>query len=268
MSTERDLIEQLKGCPETEILAVLSASGVGGARGRDEPWMVRITFAGWRPAGGSFRKTEMVVRKEVSDSELRALQSAMKPYDVVRIRGRFAEESCVSGSPQALLGTFVGIDRSDPELNAYALELQEPVTFVDPQFGLFTLDRRVNWYEATPVWCGNSVRLTITAGIRDEMERSLAVARQLWAQEAEWQRRITAYATQELLGLKNESWLNEDGPEVTEEEFARRMVVDAISVQADGSFEFWHDDDDLFLGHAIMVSGDLKDGPKNAGIHG
>ena len=271
MSLVQDLIKQLEISPEAEILGIVDAGGMGGTgagpSGDNIQWTLLITLSGWKPFGGELRKSEMTVRKLVPEAEMRTFMGVMNPYDVVRVKARWSENN-VFGSPQALLTEFVGKDDSDAELNSHALKLQEPVTFADPQFGLFTLDRRVNWYEATPDWCGATIRLTIPAGATDDMEKSLAVARQLWADQENWQRKITTCATKELLGLKNGTWLDEDEEELSEEDFVRRMVLESISVEANGSFEFWNDDGDLFLGHSIMVSGNLTDGPKDAGIHG
>ena len=271
MSTEQELIKQLEDCREAEIVGVVSASGVGavgtGGPRKRARWTALITLTGWRLVGEEMRKSEMVVRKEMSDRELRVLQGSMDAYDVVRIRARFTEHS-VFGTPQALLSRFIGRDRSDSELNAYALKLQELVTFLDPQFGLLTLDRRLDWYEATPEWCGNAIRLWIPAKPADAVEKSLGVARRLWTEQEEWQRRITAFAIAELLALKNDTWLDEGEAEIGEADFARRMVLESVSVKEDGTFEFWHNDGELFWGHSIMVSGNLADGPTDAGIHG
>lgn len=269
MSLEQDLIKQLEGSPEAEILGVVGASGVSGAGGgpSGHQWTVLITLSGWKPRGGKLRKSEITVRKLVPEAAIRTFMAAMDSYDVVCFRARWSEDN-VFGSPQALFTEFVGKDDSDSELNSYAQKLQEPVTFADPQFGLFTLDRRVNWYEASPDWCGSSVCLTITASAPEDVEKSLAVARRLWADQEDWQRKITDFATKELFGLKNESWLDEDEPEVSKEEFARKMALESISVKADESFEFWHDDGDLFWGHSIKVSGSLRDGPQDANIEG
>jgi len=210
------------------------------------------------------KTAELTVRKEVSQIELKELQSAIKPYLVVRVRARLAENS-VFGSPQALLVNFVGKDTSDSELNAYAIKLQEPVTIKDPLFGLFKLDRRVNWYESNPDWCGRTIRLTVPAL---EAEASLNVARQLWSDQNGWHQKVFDCAVKELLKLKNDSWLNENEPELTKSEFIRRMALESISVAADGSFDFWHNDGDLFWGHSIRVSGNLTEGPTHAGIEG
>ena len=112
------------------------------------------------------------------------------------------------------------------------------------------------------------VRLTIDTNNSEAEEKSLAAARSLWASRREWQQEVTDYAIGQLLQLKNESWLREDETQLTAEEFAKNMVLEAISTRPGGSFEFWHNDGDLFWGHSIMVSGNLADGPKHAGIEG
>jgi hypothetical protein len=265
------LIKQLEASPEAEILGVVAAGGVSGrgigGSGNNIQWTVQITLSGWKPIGGELRKSEMTVRKLVPEAAIRTFMAAMDPYDVVRVRARWSEDN-VFGSPEALLTEFIGRDDSDLELNSHALMLQEPVTFTDPQFGVFTLNRRVDWYEANPEWCGSPVCLTIPASAADIIQKLLAVGRRLWTEQEEWQRKVTTCAVNELLKLKNDSWLSEGESEVSAGEFARRMVLESISLIGDGSFEFWHDDGDLFWGHAIMVSGNLTDGPNDAGIHG
>src|SRR3954467_7230172 len=93
-------------------------------------------------------------------------------------------------------------------------------------------------------------------------------ARTLWAQQGDWNRRIRELATRELLDLKNSNWLAEDEPVITADDFTDRMRLESISVNGDGSFEFFHDDGDLFWGHTIIVGGNLRDGPTSAQIAG
>ena len=271
MSSEQELIKEMEASPEGEIIGVVGVRGVSGVlasgSGGNALWSARFGLSGWKLLGGELRTSELMVLRVVPHVELRALSAAMRPYDVVRVRARWSEHN-VLGSSQALLVEFIGKYDSDSELNAYALKLQEPVTFMDWQFGLFTLNRRVDWYEALPDWCDGSVRLRISAAMPDEMEKSIEVARQLWSEQEEWQQKIATCAAKGLLQLKNDTWLDEDEQELTEEDFANRMTLESISVKSDGTFEFWHDDGDLFLGHAIMVSGNLTDGPTNAAMHG
>jgi hypothetical protein len=271
MRLKHDLFKQLEALPESEILGVVSADGVSrlgtGPSSVDIQWTVAITVSGWKPFGGKLRKSELTVSRSVPEAAVLTAIPAVNPYDVLRVRVRWPEDK-VSDSPRALLIEVIGREDSDFELNSYASELQEPVTFEDPQFGLFTLDRGLDWYAATPDWCGGTIQLTIPASAPGELEKSLMVARRLWAEQEDWQRKTASCAVNELLRLKNASWLGEDEDEVNEEEFAQRMVLESISVEADGSFQFWHDDGELFLGHSIMVRGNLTNGPTDAGIHG
>lgn len=271
MSREDDLMRQLADSPETEILGVVAPGGVsgvgGGPSGDQIQWTLLITLSGWKPSGGEFRDSEMTVRKLVQEPEIRNYMAAMNSYDVVRLRARWSEINAMN-STQALLIEFLGKDTSSIELNAHSLKLQESVTFEDGLFGTFTLNRRVDWYEAAPTWCGNVIGLSIPSKSQDEIEKSLQVARCLWADQTEWQRKISMFAIKELLELKNGTWLSEGEEELTAEEFSRRMTLESITIESDGSFEFWHDDGDLFWGHSIMVSGDIASGIKEAGIHG
>lgn len=278
MSLEQDLLEQrersekllkeLENFPETEITGVVGASSVGGCFSRgDDLWTLRFSFSGWKELGGCLQKSELAICKRVPEGKIAFFQNRMDPYDVVRIRARLCKESFL-GSPQALLLDLIGRDDSDAELSAYAKELKEPVTFLDPQFGVFTLDRRVDLYEAVSDWEGRPVHLFICAADSESSAKALGVARSLWAARDQWQERITGCAVEKLLGLKNEHWLAEGESPVTGQEFAKRMTVGEISVEADGSFEFFHGDGNLFWGHCITVRGNLTDGPKDAEIAG
>ncbi len=100
------------------------------------------------------------------------------------------------------------------------------------------------------------------------IDPALQVARALWKDQEQWARRIEDYAVQELLRLKNESWLDAEEVELTADQFKARMTLESITVEPDGSFDFWHDDGDLFCGHSIQVSGNLSEGPTDADIPG
>jgi hypothetical protein len=52
------------------------------------------------------------------------------------------------------------------------------------------------------------------------------------------------------------------------EEFKARMALESVTVEADGSFQFWYGDGDLFWGHSIQVSGNLAEGPTDASLAG
>jgi hypothetical protein len=201
----------------------------------------------------------------VTDEELKTFQDMIVPYEVIRIKARVVVDS-VLGSPQALLEAYEGRESSDPELSQSAEQLQKPVTFEDPLLGTFTLDRRVDWFTGQVVWDGESISLNLSESTK--LESALRTAHALWRNQGEWNQRVRNFAVEQLLPLKNDTWLDEGEGELTPDEFRERMTLESITVNADGSFDFWHDDGDLFWGHSIQISGNLAEGPMDADIPG
>lgn len=267
-ATEQRLLKQLAAAPLVDVLGVLSASGVAGGWSRgDTLWTLLFSFASWRIAGGPLRTQELTVRRKVREKEIDKYRKLIKPDVVTRIRARVVEES-VFGRPEALLVKVVGRDKSDAELNAEVTRLQQPVTIEDKTFGTFTLDRIVDWYEGKATWNGRKVRLALSAREPADIERALRVARTLWRAQKSWRAKVLAYAVRQLLPLKNDSWLGDRQRPLTAKQFQARMKLESITVSPDGSFEFWHNDGDLFWGHSIQISGSLAKGLYDADIPG
>ena len=166
----------------------------------------------------------------------------------------------------------MGVTDSDHKLSELAFELQQPKTIQDDAFGTLVFDKSVGWYETDVAWGTVGIRLYATPDDDDDDDgsvmASLDVAKALWQEQVTWNRRIRAYAIQELLPLKNESWLEDDEDALTPEAFEARMTLESITVYPDGSFDFEHDDGNLFLGHSIQVCGNLSEGPNDADIPG
>ena len=77
------------------------------------------------------------------------------------------------------------------------------------------------------------------------------------------------FAAEKLTELAND-WLEESDEEVeeiTEQEFAKRISISEISIEDDGMTLFYYDDD-MFLGHIIMISVDENGELKSANIAG
>jgi hypothetical protein len=263
---QRRSFEQLASAPISDVLAVVGANGPGAGRSRGEDlWTMSVTFEGWRVDGGQIQKRPLEVYRKVTDEELKTLQDLILPYEVIRVQARVVIDSTL-GRPDALLEAFVGRESSDTELNHFAEQLQMPVTFEDPLLGTFTLNRRVNWFTGQVVWAGETISLNLSGSA--DAQKALETAHALWQNQAEWNRRVRTFAVEELLPLKNDSWLDEGEAQLTPDEFEDRMTLESITVNADGSFDFWHNDGDLFWGHSIQISGSLSKGTTHADIPG
>jgi hypothetical protein len=150
----------------------------------------------------------------------------------------------------------------------HGVESRDVGAVEDDVLGVFVLDRSVNWFEGTPLWNGRRISLDLKVGEHADVKTSLQVARELWKLEKTWNAKVLDYAASKLLKLKNDSWLSDGEASLSAGEFKKKMTLESITVSPNGDFEFWFNDGDLFWGHSIMVSGSLKDGFKDAGIHG
>lgn len=88
------------------------------------------------------------------------------------------------------------------------------------------------------------------------------------------QNKFRAFAAEKLTELANdwqdEGYGDEDGEDlaaITEESFAGRIVISELSIDAEGDYEVYYDDD-MFWGHVIIVNGSVDGGMEDACIAG
>lgn len=261
------IADQLACRPIEDVVGLVDATGKCGWPEEDDQWTLSFTLQCWKVPPGPLKTKPLSVKLTTAREKHDELWNRVDPYAVVRIRARVVEESVV-GTAQAQLTEFFGLDSSDPELNQAAADLQKPVVHRDHQFGEFTLDRRVDWYTAETKWNRAVVALNLSLDESGKLDSALQIARALWKDQTRWTKRIEDYAVQELLPLKNESWLGDDEVELTADQFKKRMTLESVTVGPDGTFDFWHSDGDLFWGHSIQISGSLSEGPICADIPG
>jgi hypothetical protein len=262
--------EQLAVSPIVDVLGVVSPGAVGVGQSAGEGLSTfSLTLDPWRFPRGKLQAMVLYVRGVVTNEDLSRFQRTLRPYSVIRLKARVGVHP--GGFPDALLEAVVGLDGSDAEMNQKAAELQRPTTFNDPVLGTFILNREFDWFEAQVTWRGTPIRLylqpTQCVTESNELENTLKIARALWNDQEMWDLRIRDYTVQEMLAMKNGTWLAEDEVAVTAEQFEDRMTLES-TIYPDGRFEFLYDDGDLFWGHTIHVAGDIVNGPNDAGIQG
>lgn len=263
----QEFLRRIAHVREQDIIGLVDADGAGGAsKGASGPWNLVVHLAAWKDPAGTIHREEMRVEIPVSEQVLRPQMDAIKAYSILGLRLRIAEHP--SGRTQGAGSALPVTGARDDALSRIASELQKPVVISDPVFGDFTLHRSLDLFRGEATWARKPVELDLSADEHAEAERCLGVARALWDDQPSWTSRIADYAVAQLLELKNESWLDEGEPPATPESFKSRMNLESVTVYPDGAFEFWHDDGDLFWGHAIMVSGSLAEGPTDVEISG
>ena len=175
------------------------------------------------------------------------------------------------------ISEIVNAHEDCPELQAVLDEYHKPVVIQDQVLGELTLDKDYDTFEGEIQWCGKDVSLSleVNAESKPSWTRARSAAKKLLADCKTWDKAMRDFAAKNLTGLAN-NWLSQDeesarDPEtapITEEEFAQRILLTEVSVSPGGRFTAYYNDDDMFWGHAVEVSGSLKKGITYANLAG
>ena len=130
---------------------------------------------------------------------------------------------------------------------------------VDELLGTLAWDDNLNWYRGEVRAAGASFELSLHPDEGTDASGALSRAKQIVKEYERYRTMAADYAVDGLLGLKNDTWLEDGEKELSADEFKAKMVLEAITVEADGDVTFWHHDGDLFWGHSIQVCIDAMD---------
>lgn len=248
------------GAEVTEIVGVVSFGGQGGWSKCKDYEVHCFEFAAWRRDTEPLHQTTLTILRPVSaDGESFGDYPAGSMH---RIRVLLATDQT-----RAVFAAHVASDVVDHELEAIGAELAKPVTIETERYGVLTLDRRINWFDGEVDWNGSVIALRIEPDHNLDPSQGLKVADELFSNSAAWSQKVNDFAVQEKLELAHD-WQDDDTVPITAEEFLERMTLESISIMSDGSFDFWHDDGDLFYGHSIQISGSLREGLTDSDIPG
>ena len=123
----------------------------------------------------------------------------------------------------------------------------------DAKLGRLEYDNRVRWYSATLNTPHGDIKIYIDAQQEPDLTLAISHARQLATSLPIYEALAKEYAVEDLLVLKNESWLEDGEDPLDPQSFKSRMTLTSAVVSADGEICLYHDDGDLFWGHTIQV---------------
>jgi hypothetical protein len=252
-----------------EIIGVVQPPGPGGAKnGTEELWSLVFSVHPWKREGGLLDSRQLrLVQNGLTHDQLRLRIASIKPYTVLRARVRLFEPR-----PNMLLSAEVLDIRNhndpDAELHALASEQQKPIVFAHPLFGQLTLDRGVTAFQAKLTVAGEPMEVSIDAEGEAPDPAALAIAERFWKDQADWDHRLREFAAAQLIGLKNDTWLQEDEEPLTEAEFINKLTANSMGFDPPDAFTIYYNDGDIFWGHSIEIRGTLSNGPQSAHIAG
>ncbi len=162
-------------------------------------------------------------------------------------------------------------DCEDARLNEVFAEYCRPRT-LELVGAEFRFIRESDWYLGDVQWNGEEcgVILHTDDGKFACADTAAAAFEKIYASCTEWDKKAREYAAKEMTENAND-WADQGDEEnhiITRAEFARRIGTPNISVFNDGSFEFVYEDDEMFGGHLVVVSGTLDEGFSEVNLEG
>lgn len=270
---------------QTRELLVLTGEYVGGAGG--------VAEGLWSPSAGILGYVDLetgetvesegclnwLAREEDKDGWIYHL----KDLTIYHIKCRKIKPEKVMKNAQPrffnnfMLTEVVEREVENPALSKILEKYKEVVVIEDGDCGTFTLERYFNWFEGTVDWLGEDCHVTLECDEENgtTADQALAQFKNIYANLKEWDQKFRAFAAEELTENANdwqdEGYDDEDGEAlaaITEEFFAGRIVISEFSIDAEGDYEAYYDDDDMFWGHVIIVNGSVEGGIEDAYIAG
>jgi len=199
--------------------------------------------------------------------KIRSIDTKVKgiePLSIVQISGK---EYTQYNQNRIRLNKLLKSNIKNERLGKILAKRKEPVIYESSTLGKFELDRRLDWFEGETDWNGRLIDVCLI-GEHDELDSIEKKAVLIVQNHQDWDTYIKEKICEELLSLKNETWLDEDEKPLTADEFISRIYLESINLNDTDEFQMSFNDGDIFWGHAITVETDLKKNIEDIGIEG
>jgi len=259
---------------EEKEFVVVVISGVSGSKSHiDTCWTMSVDFLAYECEGEIFEERGFLCWL-ASDEERKNKFSKFEKDTIYRIKARKLKEKQTGRYRNRLFVTqILDWNVAAPALEEILAKYKEPVTVNDDILGLLTLDKE--YFElGCEIQFGKNENVHISMDIDEEDESSwtepINIARKLVLSAEKLDMDIRKFAAEKLTDNAND-WqdnLEEDIPDMTPEQFAKRLTMEELHVEDDGSYTVYYDDDDMFFGHIVVVDADIDTGFKDTYIEG
>ena len=224
---------------------------------------------------GELHKEEGRIEFPVIDKEEPPFQFEEESIYKLRVREKLPEEvpeGVLPSKNHFLVLKVLEKNAVCPELEEILIEYRKPVVLQDDVLGELIYDKQLKSFEGNIAWLRG--RIDISLSVDKDNKSGITKAKKLLKtmvlEQEKWDADMRAFAAGKLTKLACE-WAEseEEAASITEDSFAKRISLSLLWVTAGGSFTAYLDDDDeLFFGHSIAVSGSSKKGLLSADIEG
>lgn len=124
----------------------------------------------------------------------------------------------------------------------------------NPVLGNLFYNAKLDCYEGEINLGEASIRLILELEDESLIENSLSKAVNVVPQLIHYIEITKQHAVEQLLKLKNNSWLEEDEEPVSSQAFKELIVLKCLVFHPNSEITFYYDGNDLFAGHQIAIT--------------
>lgn len=165
------------------------------------------------------------------------------------------------------LRTVLERNISEPKLIPFKEEFLTEVSVNDPHLGKLVLEKTIDMFTNECNWLDENCLLYLETDEDDgkTCNAALAFAHTMFNDQQNFDEAMRSFACDNLLDDAN-SWIEDDDEQsklypdgLSREDFIKRISLSELSIDSDGSYSAYYDDDDIFWGHVIIVEGSISD---------
>ena len=223
---------------------------------------------------GELHKEEGRIEFPVIDKEEPPFQLKEETIYKLRVREKLPEEVPEGALPAKNYFLVVKVLEKNavcPELEEILIEYRKPVVLQDDILGELIYDKQLKSFEGNVAWLRGKIHISlyVDKDNKSGITKAKKLLKTMVLEQGKWDADLCGFAAKELTKLACE-WAEseEEAALITEESFAKRISLSLLWVTSGASFTAYLDDDELFFGHSIAVSGSLKKGMISAKIEG
>ena len=223
---------------------------------------------------GELHKEEGRIEFPVMDKEEPPFQFKDETVYKLRVREKLPEEVPEGALPSKNHFLVVDILEEDavcPELEEMLIEYRKLVVLQDDVLGDLTYDKLLKSFEGNVAWLRGKIHISLYADKDNKagITKAKKALKTMILEQEKWDVGLREFAAGKLTKLACE-WeeSEEEAALIMEESFAKRISLSLLWVTSGASFSACFDDDELFFGHSIVVSGSLKKGMISTKIEG
>jgi len=265
---------------EKEIL-ILTSDGGGGAQKMGDSWDASKYFLAYIDiASNELKKGDGRVNWIISEEESKEHGCSWPYYFkggvIYRLKVReLIDKTVPEGRLPSYYNRFMIIDVIEEnvlndELLAILAEYRKPVKIADKVLGEFELDKDLVLFNGAINWLEKNISVSLEVNVdnKSSWNKAMNVLRNLFEQQIQQDSEFRDFAAEQLTDLAND-WIQDDNtPEISKGDFTCRISLSELAVTSSGDYTAYYDDDDMFLGHVVTVSGNIETGIKSAVIEG